>query len=191
MNDDFIKIYDNTLTSQECQNFIDYFYMMKSMNLTSRRNPNIEGPGYFKSDESFFLNQDSILTTPNAPIFAELMNKFWVNYNDYSSTYSTLSYFTQHNVQQIRIQKTLPGEGYHVWHFENGTLDEARRITAWLVYLNDVEEGGETEFLYLHKRIKPKAGTMVIWPAGFTHTHRGNPPLTGTKYIISSWTEHN
>ena len=58
-----------------------------------------------------------------------------------------------------------------------------------LLFLNDVDEGGELEFLYQSKRIKPKAGTMVISPAFFTHTHRGNPPLSGEKYILNGWCE--
>jgi len=57
------------------------------------------------------------------------------------------------------------------------------------VFLNDVDEGGETEFLYQNKRIAPKKGRMVIWPSSFTHTHRGNPPLSGSKYIITGWIE--
>jgi hypothetical protein len=63
------------------------------------------------------------------------------------------------------------------------------RVLVFTLYLNDVEEGGETEFLYLSKRVQPKTGRMVIWPAGFTHTHRGNPPLKGDKYIITGWVE--
>ena len=56
-----------------------------------------------------------------------------------------------------------------------------------MIYLNDVEEGGETEFLYQKIRIKPKSNMGLIWPGGFTHTHRGNPPLSGTKYILTGW----
>jgi hypothetical protein len=52
-----------------------------------------------------------------------------------------------------------------------------------------VQEGGETEFLYQHMRVKPEQGTLVIWPAAFTHTHRGNPPLSNEKYIVTGWTE--
>jgi hypothetical protein len=55
-----------------------------------------------------------------------------------------------------------------------------------MVYLNDVDEGGETEFLYQQVKIKPKRGTVVIWPGGFTHLHRGNPPLKN-KYIATGW----
>ena len=54
-------------------------------------------------------------------------------------------------------------------------------------YLNDEFDGGETEFLYMNKRISAKQGRIIIFPAGFTHTHRGNPPIGGEKYIATSW----
>jgi len=65
----------------------------------------------------------------------------------------------------------------------------ASRLIAWSLYLNDIDLGGETEFLYLKRRINAKAGRLVIWPAGFTHTHRGNPPLSNDKYILTGWLE--
>jgi hypothetical protein len=58
-----------------------------------------------------------------------------------------------------------------------------------ILYLNDVDEGGETEFLYQSIRIKPKKGTLILCPGSFTHTHRGNPPLSGEKYIVTTWIE--
>lgn len=48
---------------------------------------------------------------------------------------------------------------------------------------------GETEFLYYPRRIKPKQGTLIVFPGAFTHAHRGNPPLSGDKYIITGWIE--
>ncbi|MBD1194941.1 2OG-Fe(II) oxygenase [Vulcanococcus sp. Clear-D1] len=87
-----------------------------------------------------------------------------------------------------KFQRTRPGEGFHEWHFENGG-DNAYRKLVTMLYLNSVEEGGETEFLYLHRRIKPLQGRLLIFPAAFTHTHRGNPPLRGDKYILTSWLE--
>ena len=60
------------------------------------------------------------------------------------------------------------------------------RTIAWMVYLNDVEEGGETEFLYQKRKVKPTKGTVVIWPGSYTHVHRGNPPMS-TKYIATGW----
>jgi len=79
-------------------------------------------------------------------------------------------------------------EGYHVWHMEHSNqMDSYRSICAWALFLNDVEEGGELEFLYQSKRIKPRQGDFVLWPAGYTHHHRGNPPLKGEKYIYTGW----
>ncbi len=87
-----------------------------------------------------------------------------------------------------KFQRTKPGEGYHTWHYENSGDSRYRKLVTML-YLNDVEEGGETEFLYLHRRVQPRQGRILIFPAGFTHTHRGNPPLSGDKFILTSWLE--
>ena len=88
----------------------------------------------------------------------------------------------------LKIQKTLPKQGYHIWHVEHGpTYDNMKRVLAFTIYLNDIEEGGETEFLNQSIRVKPKTGRIVIWPAGFPYVHRGNPPLEGEKYILTSW----
>ena len=63
------------------------------------------------------------------------------------------------------------------------------RVGTVIVYLNDVDEGGETEFLYYPRRVKPQAGRVLLFPASFTHSHRGNPPLSNTKYIMTGWVE--
>ena len=86
-----------------------------------------------------------------------------------------------------KIQKTPIGGGYHEWHFEDSGMNVCHRILAWTIYLNDIEEGGETEFLYQSIRCKPTAGKIVIFPANFLATHRGNPPLSNTKYILTGW----
>ena len=54
-------------------------------------------------------------------------------------------------------------------------------------YLNDVEEGGETEFWYQKVKIKPKKGTVVMFPTSFTHKHKGHIPISNDKYIVNMW----
>ena len=82
----------------------------------------------------------------------------------------------------------MPTEGFHPYHIEQGNLPPSSyRVSVYTVYLNDVEEGGETEFLYQLKRIKPEKGTACIFPASYTHVHRGNTPFSGEKYIITGW----
>ncbi|MCS6239141.1 2OG-Fe(II) oxygenase [Shewanella baltica] len=96
----------------------------------------------------------------------------------------------------INVQKYQQNKGgYPHWHSEqfpqNGHNEALHRVVLYMFYLNDVEEGGETEFYYQQRKISPKKGTMVIAPAGFTHTHRGNKPVSGDKYIATSWIMFN
>lgn len=90
-----------------------------------------------------------------------------------------------------KLQKTRPSEGYHIWHAEATSLLYKSRVISYILYLNDISEGGETEFIHLSERVAPKAGRMLIFPAGWTHTHRGNPPLVEDKYIATGWMEYS
>ena len=56
-----------------------------------------------------------------------------------------------------------------------------------MTYLNDVEEGGSTYFSHYDLEIKPQKGLTLIWPAEWTHAHRGNILTKGKKYIITGW----
>ncbi len=91
----------------------------------------------------------------------------------------------------INAQKYDQGKGnYGYWHSEifpqpNGN-EPLHRVWLFLIYLNDVEEGGKTDFFYQQKSVKPKAGSIVIAPCGFTHTHRGNEPVSADKYVLTS-----
>ena len=52
-----------------------------------------------------------------------------------------------------------------------------------MFYLNDVKEGGETEFYHQNLKVPPTQGSLVIFPAYFTHLHKGHIPITDDKYI--------
>ena len=106
--------------------------------------------------------------------------------SNYLQDYSLLgeSNFLLYDVKAKRIP--VAG-GFHKWHYENASHESATRRFVVQAYLNTIKEGGETEFLYQNKRIKAVQGTLVIWPAGYTHVHRGNPPIGQDKYILTSW----
>jgi hypothetical protein len=94
----------------------------------------------------------------------------------------------------INLQKYLADcGGYPYWHCElypSPKLDygeSLHRVVLWTIYLNDGFEAGETEFLYQQRKIKPRTGSLLIAPTAFTHTHRGNMPQAGDKYIATSW----
>lgn len=88
---------------------------------------------------------------------------------------------------RCKLQRTKPTGGYHIWHYEQGDLESSTRILVWTIYLNTIKDGGETEFLYQSKRIKANKGDIVIFPANYLYTHRGNPPLSKDKYILTGW----
>jgi hypothetical protein len=94
----------------------------------------------------------------------------------------------------INLQKYLADQGgYPYWHCElyphrsNDQGESLHRVLLWTIYLNDAFEAGETEFLYQERSIAPKTGSLLIAPAAFTHTHRGNMPRGGDKFIATSW----
>lgn len=92
----------------------------------------------------------------------------------------------------INLQWYAAGEGgYPYWHCElfprDGSAETLHRHLLWTIYLNDGFEAGETEFLFQQRKIAPRTGDLLIAPTAFTHTHRGNRPQGGDKFIATSW----
>jgi len=85
--------------------------------------------------------------------------------------------------------KTMEG-GYPRWHaevFPDPDGEAIHRVLFFVFYLNDVVKGGETELFFYGAKVPPRKGRVLIAPASFTHTHRGNMPESGDKYILTSW----
>lgn len=191
--ENFILQYDNLFNAQECQGFIDSFNRMERAGFTLSRQKQDGIPSTLKKDDQFYfsdvLSGTDLDVTDTAP-FRMFSDRFWANvYPPYAEEYGVLSDFTRMTIRLTKIQKTEVGGGYHMWHCENAAPEVMRRVLTFILYLNDVDEGGETEFLYYPKRVKAKQGRLIFWPAGFTHTHRGNPPLSNTKYVMTGWVE--
>lgn len=92
----------------------------------------------------------------------------------------------------INLQRYTAGDGgYPYWHCElyprDAEAETLHRTLLWTIYLNDGFSEGETEFLYQQRKITPRAGSVLLAPTAFTHTHRGNRPMGGDKYIATSW----
>tara|TARA_R100000935_G_C2832025_1_gene165669 strand:- start:25 stop:681 length:657 start_codon:yes stop_codon:yes gene_type:complete len=87
----------------------------------------------------------------------------------------------------VNLQKYPKGGGYHQWHTERNGLFTSHRHLVYMTYLNDISDGGETEFLYQKLKVKPRKGLTLIWPVDWTHTHRGLPSMTEEKCIATGW----
>jgi len=101
-------------------------------------------------------------------------------------------------LDNVNMQRYTKGKGgYHHWHSEHfphpndASQKSLHRVLLWLIYLNDVEEGGETEFFYQNAKVKPQKGSLVLAPVNFTHTHRGCVPISNDKYVLASWVMYN
>lgn len=192
--DNFIGIYDNVVSKEFCDKLIDHLDWCNKNNRTWNRHE----AESIKKDTATLLNKIpdtlSIDFSFNqlSPLISEFNDVFWnICYKDYTDNYSLLNNYSNHTIYSYKIQKTQKSGGYHVWHCEDGERYHATRVGVYILYLNDVEDGGETEFLYLSKRVKAKQGRLVIFPPNYPWAHRGNPPLTGDKYILTGWTEFN
>lgn len=204
IRNDFIGVFDEAFTQKQCENFIRFFKNAEKAGLVFNRQDSENVSPFTKDDLSItangqFLSEFMLEKTPElSQIYhqsAEFTKTLMDNaLKEYCRSYPGVSGFPDGekklSIQDSKIQKTLPGQGYHVWHHEHGYSGRApRRVLAFSLFLNNVDEGGETEFLYQKIRFKPLMGQLIIWPAYFTHAHRGNPPLSGEKYIVTGWIE--
>ena len=86
------------------------------------------------------------------------------------------------------VQYYKPGQGYFKRHYERSSLDLCRRQVVYMLYCNDLKNGG-THFPNQNKTLQAKKGKMYIWPAFFTHPHQGVISSIEEKYIVTGWFE--
>ena len=182
---DHIGIYENAFTSDECDELISKFNTSIDNSYTSDGKHQFDSGIQGRDDFQFFLEHI------NGPLAVNVMTAITNRgLERYMNSYPELSNGDALGLYTVKMQRTDAGGGYHVWHSEDCAYDCRDRVVVWMVYLNDVpvENGGATEFIYQKLSIQPKKGTLVIWPATYTHTHRGGF-LTGeiSKYIATGW----
>ena len=189
--ENFIGTFDNVFDEQYCKSIIDHFEKLNNFHKVRKRADVTGQPAIEQQTDVYhpLLENDSSFISANEVMLQEFNIKLQECYQLYIKKYPIIETMGRHRLNlDVKIQKTIPGEGYHVWHCEHNGVAFGKRMFLVILYLNEVE-GGETEFLYQHKRVAPKTGRLMICPSGFTHTHRGNPPLSGLKYILNGWIE--
>ena len=126
-----------------------------------------------------------------SPLFHPYMTELQKTLDKFIALYPSCNNDAPFTVLEgVNIQHYMKGEqAYHAWHSEKSFYVDVTipRHLTFVTYLNDVPEGGETEFLYQKVRIKPKKGTTVIFPVEWMFTHRGLPSEFYDKYIVTGW----
>lgn len=162
-----------------CDNLINYF----------ETNPNkfkgkIGSKGKVKISEKD--STDLSIIDFKVPVIKEYLTHLYFVIKEYQKQYiySNIGQGSW-SLKPFNIQRYLPNEGFHSWHTERNNIGSSLRHLTFMTYLNNVDDGGETEFFYQQLKIKPEKGLTLIWGTDWTFTHRGIPSKTETKYIAT------
>lgn len=177
-----IQIKDGALSAAECDGIIDWF----------EKHTDAQQPGRIGSQS---LNTKSKVSTdiprwfhlqemPERTIERSLRESGAEYGRDRPHIFRTFSKLIVDN--SYVLQRYRPNEGYFALHCEVGSPANMMRVLAWMMYLNDVPDGG-THFSEQSFNCEARQGRLVIWPAYFTHMHRGIISKTTTKYIATGW----
>ena len=190
---DFVFVKENAFTDEFCDLVISDFESLKSQGLAR------SGQSGIGVDNSVKLTTDlnmydfpevmgTYVDTINET-FNELLSEEFLGKLPYQEEFGKGELFYNTTFYELmQIQKYDQSKGhYNGWHAETGTFEMSRRLFVFILYLNDVEEGGETEMLYTGLKVKPKKGQLLIHPASFPFVHKGHTPTSDNKYIMTTW----
>lgn len=177
-----IQVKDNALTAEECGQVIDWFESnvdkqqagrigSQTLNIKSKVSTDI--PRWFHLQELPERTIEKSLREGGAEYGQKRPHIF----KTFSKLIVDNSYI---------LQKYQPEEGYFALHCEVGSPANMMRVLAWMIYLNDVPDGG-THFSEQKYDCEAKQGRLVMWPAYFTHMHRGIISKKHLKYIATGW----
>lgn len=175
---DYIVIIENALPKELCEELIDTYeschdYVIRKNETYSFSEINI-------SEHTAFKKQEKVLSS-----ITQKVHDSYVKYT--KAEFLPL----HHGYEQHRMKKYEPnGLDVFDWHTDVGDYASAKRYLVMFYYVNDVVEGGETVFNLggnKYHSIKPKAGSIVCFPATFMYPHKGCKPISGPKYIISTY----
>jgi prolyl 4-hydroxylase len=178
MMTDFIhtmQMLDTTL----CDDLVDYYHKSSEYKHRGFVSGGLKPDSKTSTDVTIFPNS----TDKSVVTYMTFINQALGSYKE---TYDAFMYPVAFS-EGCNIQYYEPGEGFPKWHCERGMHQSNQRALAFMTYLNDVTDGGETEWLYQERKLQPKKGLTAIWPTDFTHTHRGIISPTQTKIIITGW----
>lgn len=178
----FIFTKKNYFDSSLCDKLIDIF----------DKNTNRHFKGTIGSDLRVNLevkNCDEMLSEEK--LENEIINKIKPCINEYLNKHQLSGNFL---FEKTRIKRYLNTEKYFFKkHTDISSIKTAKRMLAIIIYLNTVDEGGET-IIYLDKqrvKVKPEKGKILIFPANFCYPHEGVSPISNNKYILVTFLKYD
>ncbi len=168
-----------------CNEIVSYFELNVSK---QKKGKTIGGLNQdIKKSVDINISPDEI-KLPKNQVFNSYLDALFTCHKDYILQWPFLgSFLNRVEIGSFNIQRYQAGEHFQQIHSERTSIESLHRIFAWMTYLNDVDDGGTTYFSHYDLEIKPRKGLTLIWPAEWTHAHKGNVLHSGSKYIITGW----
>ena len=175
----FVSIYKNAISSDDCKIIIDDINSSNLKQGTVSGVLNTEMKDLLVSPRNF---------TDQRPASMIIGNALYSYKEDYIKEHPQLNKIHKWDVDSLyNLQKYNPGQGYHISHCENMGGRSLIRVLAWMIYLNTVNDKGTTSFDNYNIQTTAVEGSLLIWPAYWTHFHHGVVSPTETKYIATGW----
>ena len=168
-----------------CDELIDYFELQKG-----KQTQGITGGGLklgTKSRVDISVSPNEI-GLPGNEVFNKYFHALFSCHKDYLSQWPFFGAIGKNlEIGRFNLGRYQSGDHFQGIHSERTNLSSLHRVLVWMTYLNDVDEGGSTYFSHYDLEVQPRKGLTLIWPAEWTHAHKGNLINVGSKYIITGW----
>lgn len=169
-----VVVLGNVLSDEECDNLIE---LSKDQLNRSKIGMDHEQSGIRTSSGTFLAERDN-------PIISQIEKRI-----------SDIMGISIEHGEDLQILRYLPGQEYkpHLDYFQTPSVTN-NRIGTLVMYLNDVEKGGETSFPELKLTVPPRKGTAVYFEYFYADKalnektlHAGTPVIAGEKWVATKW----
>ena len=171
-----------------CDDLIEYFELNKANQKKGVTGVSNNALNTDIKDSIDIVIRPGKIILPENEIFKKYFEKLFECQTDYISQWPFIKNISQkYEIGFFNIQRYTPGQHFKKIHTERSGIGTLHRVFVFMTYLNDVKEGGSTYFSHYDLEIQPLKGLTLIWPAEWTHAHKGNVLNAGKKYIITGW----
>lgn len=181
----YVRVYDDVFEPSFCESLIHRFESIDPTNSPSLRISEHSWEQDYRCFQEVNIKQEDS--------FADVIDLYYARIKKVYAHYKQMvgkDFFPQEFALEEARMKRYLNDDYEQfgWHVDVGDKQSSSRYLVMFTYLNDVEEGGETEFLSNDEfTVKPVCGRMVVFPPSLLFPHRGKKPISNNKYILSTY----
>lgn len=184
----FVRVYDEVFPADFCNDLIAEFDKAKESSSPAMRHSDHKWEQDYRSFNEIDITKDDNFSNFINPYYDRIKQV----YSHYKSVVDNSFFPMQHAFEDARMKKYEANDHDQFgWHIDVGDKASSSRFLVMFAYLNDVEEGGLTRFKSENDfTVKPKQGRIVVFPPMFMYPHIGEKPVSGPKYILSTYVHY-